>query len=1211
MAGLLFKNGKVQDLTLILSTRDYQHLGQLTGVKNVHYAVSENAPNELSFTVTKHDLNKTIWEQLEDFKLVWVKETNEYFQVTVSTTDSLEVSKTVTGTPIPEAELSQILLTAEINTDTDIKREDYEATTFYNESNPNASLLHRVLRRAPGYTIAYVDNSLKEKQRTFSIGNSTIYDFLMGECATEFHCVFKFDSADRSISAYDLDTYGTDTSIYIDKNNLTDSINLSVNTDSVKNCFKLVAGDEPMTAAVRMLNPAGSDYLYHIPEYLRKDMPNELKTKLEVYEDECKKYSQECETLTAEIYKLYDEIAYLTSGMMPSAENAEVTATSEAGKLTVANLSPLALSVVSPSTSKDTVHTALLNLARVYVRTGYVKLEIDTETEKYKPDIDLDTFINDKDEEEVTKDVNGFHSFTWRGRFKITNYSNKEDVVYSDLLTITVNDNVHTRITQDVLKKATQDDETGSVLNVLSEPVLDKFKKSLKEYSFNRLVSFSDAIKTALDTLESMEQADSAADLYQTLYVPYQDKRKAMGIVCTDCGRFIEDCYDRIPACPDCHSTNLTYGELITRHTQIQEQQAKLDERLKRRQEIQEKLDLETILGEYYPLFCSYRREDVYENSNYFSDGLSNEEIIARAKNFLEVATLELLKASEQQVSITATLYNLLLMPEFAPLLYSTDSEGTKTCLFDVGSWLRIGIDGVPYTLRLQRYSIDFDNEATLNVEFSNVVSGHQASKDMKAILDSAKSMATSYGYVAKQVDKGVLASEQIQDWMQNGLNSAHMVIKNNDNEEVIYTKHGILCRSYDDTSGTYGKEQVKLTHNCIVYTDDNWQSVKMALGKHTYRYYDEAKKDFIDTTGYGVGADFVSANAAMASPQIIGGTIYSGNYSDGTNGKEPAGTYINLNTGEFSFGGESLYYKGREFVISDTVIGKSIEAIDIKAEKLHIDAGNIDGILTAEQIDTKNLSVKSAATAESVAAENITGTTIKGKTIEGGSLLIGNKSGSYAEITRDGTLNCAGGHFTGIINATNGDIGGWKIGDYGIYNDNAQMGLLSNVGDTSMFYAGITLDRALEIAEHGLDTYPPFMVTKEGNLWCSNITIMGEEDSLYALYVSGDVDVWGNISVNGVRQHSKAEYKKNIEKLHSGLDIINNIDIYKFNYKTESDDYKKHIGLIIGDDYNYSHFVTSRDNDSVDIYSLISVCVKAIQELNLEIKELKEKIDE
>ena len=83
-------------------------------------------------------------------------------------------------------------------------------------------------------------------------------------------------------------------------------------------------------------------------------------------------------------------------------------------------------------------------------------------------------------------------------------------------------------------------------------------------------------------------------------------------------------------------------------------------------------------------------------------------------------------------------------------------------------------------------------------------------------------------------------------------------------------------------------------------------------------------------------------------------------------------------------------------------------------------------------------------------------------------------------------------------------------------------------------------------------------------------------------------------------------EKKKDFEKLQSALDIIKSIDIYKYHYKAEDDDKKKHIGLVIGDDYNYSEEVTNADNTSVDIYSLVGVCVQAIHELQQEIENLK-----
>ncbi|MBQ9023819.1 MAG: tail fiber domain-containing protein [Bacilli bacterium] len=100
-----------------------------------------------------------------------------------------------------------------------------------------------------------------------------------------------------------------------------------------------------------------------------------------------------------------------------------------------------------------------------------------------------------------------------------------------------------------------------------------------------------------------------------------------------------------------------------------------------------------------------------------------------------------------------------------------------------------------------------------------------------------------------------------------------------------------------------------------------------------------------------------------------------------------------------------------------------------------------------------------------------------------------------------------------------------------------------------------------------------------------------------------------GSIRCVNLTQTSKEEYKKNFEKLDNALDIIKNIDIYKYNMKTDKDTDKKHIGFIIGDKFNYSKEVTSKNNDGVDIYALASVCCKAIQEQQKIIEQLQQKI--
>ena len=114
--------------------------------------------------------------------------------------------------------------------------------------------------------------------------------------------------------------------------------------------------------------------------------------------------------------------------------------------------------------------------------------------------------------------------------------------------------------------------------------------------------------------------------------------------------------------------------------------------------------------------------------------------------------------------------------------------------------------------------------------------------------------------------------------------------------------------------------------------------------------------------------------------------------------------------------------------------------------------------------------------------------------------------------------------------------------------------------------------------------------------------------DDSTKIIASGDTGIINCISVV---QSSLENKKKNIEKLDNALDIINNIDIYKYNFNDENDNTKKHIGFVIGDNYNYSKEVTSNKNDGVDIYSFVGVCCKAIQEQQKIIEDLQAKIQE
>ena len=384
-------------------------------------------------------------------------------------------------------------------------------------------------------------------------------------------------------------------------------------------------------------------------------------------------------------------------------------------------------------------------------------------------------------------------------------------------------------------------------------------------------------------------------------------------------------------------------NEIDSRQATIDEWQNTYDNLVLRQQEIQADLNFQDYLGEeLYKIFCMYKREDTYQNDNYISDGLSDSEIIQKAKDFLEVAQKELEKARTPNHSISSTLHNLLIMPEFKPIIDN----------FKLGNWLRICVDGIVYRLRLIGYELSFSSIQTLSVEFSNVTKLNTIANETKNILDSAKSMASNFDYFVAQAKRGNEANVEITHWLEDGLQSALVNIKNNNNEEITFDKHGLWAKTYNSETGNYDPEMFRLTHNILAYTTDGFKTVKAALGKHNYYKFDESGK-LVQDIAYGIRCDFVAAGYIYGS-QIISGDIYSENYSSTT------GSHINLKTGAFTLGSGKIVY--------NPVTNKmEIKGVNIEwSSSTTPEISDIDGL-------TEDLAQKSAsitANADAITAE-------------------------------------------------------------------------------------------------------------------------------------------------------------------------------------------------------------------------------------------------
>lgn len=972
--------------TIILANRSGNKLGQLNvDEKSIDLNDKFNDASEFSFTLYKYiEDEKTkkmkvtnLWDKVVDFKLVWCKEWDLWFEIKVEIDEATETIKTVFCKQLGQAELSQInLYNIEINTEEDIARDDYDEnypTVLYRENDhPEASLLHRLLKdKAPHYSIAYVSPTIANIQRSFSFDNVSIYDAFQ-EIAEEIGCLFVFNSnsdsdgnIQRTISVYDLQQncndcgyrgefidkcpkcdsanitmgYGEDTLIFVTAEELAeDGIQLTTDTDSVKNCFKLEAGDDLITATVRNCNPNGTDYIWRFSEEMKEDMSDELVEKIESYDeiykyyyneyisdidvnllnkyntlvDKYDNYNEELQPITIPVqgysalmnayYNVIDLALYLKSGLMPSVEMNETNAKEQVALLTTNSLSPISVADVTIA-SLTTINSTVLSMAKIIVKSTY-KVQINSS--------------------EIIEEVNGK---TWKGSFIVTNYSDEEDTAISNTISVEVNDDYESFVKQKIDKALNKEDTDDLSISGLFEKKYDDFCVELKKYALNPLNSFRDACQACIDILieqgvgsgntwgDTTEGADS--NLYEKLYIPYYNKLTAIESeikIREDEINIISGVYD-------------SDGALLIKGLQACIEGCK--------NQIQDALDFEKYLGtDLWLEFCSYRREDKYSNENYISDGLNNAELFKRALEFFEVAENEIYKSSELQNSISTTLKNLLAIKKFRPLVK----------YFKVGNWIRVQIDDKIYKLRLLEYNIDYGDFDNIPVEFSDVTKIKNGITDVENTLSQASSMATSYNSVKRQASQGKESNTVLNDWINNGLNATNTKIVSTDNQNQVWDKSGILCREYDPITETYSDEQLKIINSTIAITDNNWKDTKTAIGKFIYQ--DPVTKEL--KIGYGINAE------AIIGKLLIGEQIKLANES-GTMSFDENGLIVSHGNNTVTIspqneevinitnGNESVFKvdENGELTINGNIIARSLKL----ENGVTIDSGVIDNI--------------------------------------------------------------------------------------------------------------------------------------------------------------------------------------------------------------------------------------------------------------------------
>ena len=263
--------------------------------------------------------------------------------------------------------------------------------------------------------------------------------------------------------------------------------------------------------------------------------------------------------------------------------------------------------------------------------------------------------------------------------------------------------------------------------------------------------------------------------------------------------------------------------------------------------------------------------EDELSSSNFVvTDVMTDSERMDMLNEMLKFGNEEMNKVSQPQLNFSADILDLFAIQEFKSWHEN----------FNPGNYIHIILRD-DYMVKARLLTIEIDHyEKKITVTFGNLnkVRGKNIYTDTTKALDIAKSVSTTVSMNTNYWNRANQEATEISKIIADGLLSAGKYLTNGDNSELVIDSRGIFINT---VSGEYaGKDSIFIGGGRILFTDDNWKTVSMSVGRANVTIKGNTESRF------GTFADFLIAGYVAGSiiegNEILAGTIIGTNINNG-----------------------------------------------------------------------------------------------------------------------------------------------------------------------------------------------------------------------------------------------------------------------------------------------------------------------------------------
>lgn len=440
-----------------------------------------------------------------------------------------------------------------------------------------------------------------------------------------------------------------------------------------------------------------------------------------------------------------------------------------------------------------------------------------------------------------------------------------------------------------------------------------------------------------------------------------------------------------------------------------------------------------------YNELLNYWVEGTYTNENLaVLENTTIAEMIDLAKELMETAENDLIRSAQPQFQLSVSAVNFIKLLEYKEFTNQLEL-GRTICIEKT--------EDILYAPALLSLEYDLDDAETFALTFSNAAKVDETMMTYAELLQETSSVSRTVASNWLDLTAYSKNKENLKKLTESPLDrTLRAAQKNMAAQAFIVDETGILGRKYDDGSHTsFLPEQIRIINNTILFTQDNWETAALALGKIQYGEGQEA---------YGLVADVLVGNLMLSSQMVI------------TNGDDDNSILLN-DTGIL------IKHEGENVFVADTSGNLEITGI------IHATGGEIGALTINEDgsIVANYFSVTAdgeiSATKGNIGVLEIseTGT-------------VSSANGKFT-INEDGILSATGANIIGNIEATSGSIGGF---------------VLSKVVESGQEYSGLVSDT--------LSIMPNSIYFKtQSSLNLGNFAFLRDVDSATEIYTTGVKD--------------------------------------------------------------------------------------------------------